>query len=1127
METLHAASAGRAAGLDGLRYEHLWQAVGTSALAAAAEDAERATAAHTAPPLAHGLAELFNMILVTPEAMPDSALRLWRAAALSAIGGEAKARPIACSGVMRRLLSSTAARVLRDRLADVLQRYQQFGFGVAAGVEHVAAEVRLWHEVGGTLVLLDSENAFNSLCQLAIALGLLRFCPQLLPLFHAIYCGDTAPELRAELRRVDGASEDGVRILHNNMGCQQGDPLGPLLFSVGLAHALHPAGLPPVAPPHGVAPAAAAAVAADAGVDGGVDGVAAAPAAHPPVAPAGAGGAAGGGAQHAVAGAGGGAGAGPPPPHPPAAPVGAAAGGGGGGGDAPLAAAHGAGAALDGDGAGPAAAGAAPAPPQPPPAPPPPPAGSPPPPNKAFLDDLNLRLRVGFCARNAAAVALMARRMAAVGLRVRADKCLAVALRGRIFSHADRARLAALGIPWVDASAPITERGFTTVGVPIGSAAYVHGKLSAALFAEHVWRLAWQLIGMARSHFQAAFRIFRWSLCQRMGFLARNVDPAVGVAHFGAFDGFCIWVLERVLHLRGAADAATMRAHLLDCCARSDACAAAYGNGADGPLVLPRYSAPAAQWAQGAPPVLPPQLVAAQPALALRVAQLPQRAGGLGLPMLRVQCMSAFIGQLAMTLHPCALRVQMDLPPPVVPAMDVVEGWGAPVPQDPLPPLFLAVRTTVRTLWAALAVRTQPGAAAAPVAIAPDAEPPGPLRRVLSAPLLRWAAGDSVSPTVALAAAAAAGAPLPHNPARGGAPQQLQLPPLPAGGGAAAGAQPAPDDDDDDLADGFLRPQRFLSAHVARLMWRLLVYDLTRLGPAGKPLLAQLRSQSGPGALSWLDVPPGAAAAMTPVAAATMTMVALFVEPWGVTGAACPFHCSGDARPTCVHAVGCPRLTVRGHVATHQVSKLCLQQLLRSCGAPYYLNEYTGAFERAGNRADTVVLPGVLHMCGDAEFERKGVIIDNRVVAPTAAVYCARARGSAEVNGFAAREGEAAKRDRYRAVAEDAGGGGAARPRDFDPGRWVLLPFVQESYGRLGPAARAFIARMAAHSAARVGGSDAVVRRRRGIERRRIVTTLSAALARELAERVLAYVRCARLAGRQVAPVSALLAGTP
>ncbi|KAG5178691.1 hypothetical protein JKP88DRAFT_247958 [Tribonema minus] len=82
VEALYAASAGSAAGLDGMRYEFLWAAMGTSAQAAAADDAERADVIDgtPAPPLAERLAALFNNLIATPEAMPDSALRLWRAA---------------------------------------------------------------------------------------------------------------------------------------------------------------------------------------------------------------------------------------------------------------------------------------------------------------------------------------------------------------------------------------------------------------------------------------------------------------------------------------------------------------------------------------------------------------------------------------------------------------------------------------------------------------------------------------------------------------------------------------------------------------------------------------------------------------------------------------------------------------------------------------------------------------------------------------------------------------------------------------------------------------------------------------------------------------------------------------
>jgi hypothetical protein len=387
--------------------------------------------------------------------------------------------------------------------------------------------------------------------------------------------------------------------------------------------------------------------------------------------------------------------------------------------------------------------------------------------------------------------------------------------------------------------------------------------------------------------------------------------------------------------------------------------------------------------------------------------------------------------------------------------------------------------------------------------------PPAPLRRILAPPTLAWVADGTVSTTHALAAVTAAAPPLPdHNQPREGE-QPVPPPPQPA---HAGDAPPGDGDDADDLdgGPGAKRPQRYLSAHLRRLEWRMLLHDLRLLGAEGKPLLAQLRSQSGPGALSWLDVPPGTELTMTPVAAVTMTLVALFVDPWRVSGETCPFRCSAAARPSCAHVFGCRSQPLRGKVATHEAHKRCLQGLLRSCGAPWFLNEDRGESDFDGDRADTVVLPGALALCGDASVARKGVVLDNRVCAPTAAVFLRPvAANAARFSGFAAREAEQEKLARY---------GG-----HWDAARYVFVPFVQECFGRLGQAARTFIAQLATHSAARAGGSEAVVRRRRAIERRRIVVTLSATLAREEAERVLAYVRDAQLSGRTVDPASTLL----
>ena len=68
-----------------------------------------------------------------------------------------------------------------------------------------------------------------------------------------------------------------------------------------------------------------------------------------------------------------------------------------------------------------------------------------------------------------------------------------------------------------------------------------------------------------------------------------------------------------------------------------------------------------------------------------------------------------------------------------------------------------------------------------------------------------------------------------------------------------------------------------------------------------------------------------------------------------------------------------------------------------------------------------------------------------------------------------------------------------------------------------------FVRVIASHSAACRGGNKQVIERRTGIIARQIVGEMSLALARELAERLFAYVRGAIMAGRDVDPVSALL----
>ncbi|KAG5186596.1 hypothetical protein JKP88DRAFT_254528 [Tribonema minus] len=88
-----------------------------------------------------------------------------------------------------------------------------------------------------------------------------------------------------------------------------------------------------------------------------------------------------------------------------------------------------------------------------------------------------------------------------------------------------------------------------------------------------------------------------------------------------------------------------------------------------------------------------------------------------------------------------------------------------------------------------------------------------------------------------------------------------------------------------------------------------------------------------------------------------------------------------------------------------------------------------------------VVLPGALALCGDASVARKGVVLDKRVCASTAAVLLRPvAAHVARFSAFVAREAQQEKLARY------AG--------HWDAVRYVSVPFFQECFGRLGEAAR-------------------------------------------------------------------------
>ena len=284
--------------------------------------------------------------------------------------------------------------------------------------------------------------------------------------------------------------------------------------------------------------------------------------------------------------------------------------------------------------------------------------------------------------------------------------------------------------------------------------------------------------------------------------------------------------------------------------------------------------------------------------------------------------------------------------------------------------------------------------------------------------------------------------------------------------------------------------------------------------------MAQLRSQRG--AVDWMTAAPGIASVTAP-AAATMALVALFVDAWGIQGGKgpddmCPFKGCGSKQcggPTTVHAMTCMKQALRGYHSTHTMQKRCLQRLLRQQHVPWVTNEDASVFSVADRRADTAIGPGALSLAKDTTLQYEGVVVDSTVRAPVADYMLpptAGARANAATkDGFAAAAGEKQKRKHHE---------NCLLPQ------WRFVPFVQETFGRLGPAARAFLRQVASHSAAAQGGHTKVIERRAGIVYRHMLVALGASLARELAERVFAYVRGARLAGWTAHPVLAILTGS-
>jgi hypothetical protein len=175
---------------------------------------------------------------------------------------------------------------------------------------------------------------------------------------------------------------------------------------------------------------------------------------------------------------------------------------------------------------------------------------------------------------------------------------------------------------------------------------------------------------------------------------------------------------------------------------------------------------------------------------------------------------------------------------------------------------------------------------------------------------------------------------------------------------------------------------------------------------------------------------------------------------------------------------------------------------------PGFLNmEDSNCFTTPGNSMDISLAAGALQLAQGPQA-RKGALIDITVRSPACPPTLVQA---AFAPGHAAAQGEREKHRRY---------GGRFRPQ-----RWVLTPFVFETYGHLGQAGRALLTAVATHVARRRGGPAAMIGQRRSAIERHLRGTLGGHLQHLLSERQLGYVMAAVTQGRHADPVSSFLVG--
>ena len=205
LKCLRSFPAGSSAGPDGLRPNHLLDLVNCK---------------ESGDALLLALTSFTNCILAG--SCPSVVIPVFFGGRLIALQKKAGGiQPIAIGYTLRRLVAKCTSTFAITKLENSFAPLQ-VGVGVPGGCEAAVHATRRFvasMPSGYMVAKLDFSNAFNSLRRDAILETVFRFVPEIYQLCHSAYHAPTDLSF-------------GDHIVRSEEGCQQGDPLGPVLFSL-------------------------------------------------------------------------------------------------------------------------------------------------------------------------------------------------------------------------------------------------------------------------------------------------------------------------------------------------------------------------------------------------------------------------------------------------------------------------------------------------------------------------------------------------------------------------------------------------------------------------------------------------------------------------------------------------------------------------------------------------------------------------------------------------------------------------------------------------------------------------------------------------------------------------------